>query len=650
MSVQNRNASMLQRLSRLFNDLPIARKLLLTSLIPLAAFLVLGLDTYRNLESLTEHEEQLDRVYVAQRAAAEYMRLIVDYETGFRGYVMTRQDAYLIPSRNAHQHLPSVEQALLNLIRRHKPQYEAVEHARLLVNQLMDEKEGLIVSVRKGQTTEALHYIEQGRGRALMQLIREHMARFDRLEQEALNHALADMANSRNSMVGHIMWGIALVVVLMVLALQLIARSITGPLISLAKSVRSSDGILSADLPVLARQDELGELTRVMNTMSRQVRDHLASLRTNQAELHALNQSLASSEEKYRSIVDHAPFGIFTTSGMTITFSNRYNRVLAGLNPDETGEPDAIREWIHPDDRERVLREYEQALAEDRPYETIFRFVRHDGTVRKVLSRRIPIRNEEGRTTMYQGFNIDITALDDMQTQLSRAERLATLGQVAAGIAHEIRNPLVGIGSTAALLRDEIDPSDEKRADLDIILNETRRLDRIVNQIIDYARPRDLIRTSWSLADAVDEVLKLLDARIQTQRIMVYRPEAPPVTVHADRDQIKQVLLNLCHNSLDAMPAGGELRISATTEQRDDKPGILIEISDTGSGIPPKDLTQVFQPFFTTGKRHGTGLGLAICRNIAEAHAGDIALTSRLGCGTTARLWLPLRPAPAMPR
>ena len=94
------------RFVQFFNNLPIARKLLLTALIPLAAFLVLGVETYRSLETLTEHEEQLDRVYVAQRAAAEYMRLIVDYETGFRGYVMTRQDAYLIPSRNAHQHLP----------------------------------------------------------------------------------------------------------------------------------------------------------------------------------------------------------------------------------------------------------------------------------------------------------------------------------------------------------------------------------------------------------------------------------------------------------------------------------------------------------------------------------------------------------------
>ena len=637
---------MLRRFVQFFNNLPIARKLLLTAIIPLTAFVVLGVETYRSLETLTEHEEQLDRVYVAQRAAAEYMRLIVDYETGFRGYVMTRQDAYLIPSRNAHQHLPSVEQVLLGLIRPHRAQYETMQTVQRLVKQLMDEKENLIRAVKKGQTTEALQYLEEGRGRDLMQTVREHMARFDRLEQEALNDALANMARSRKSMVARFLWGIALVFVLMVLALQLIARSITGPLIGLAKSVRSSDGLVPADVPVLSRQDELGALTRVMGAMSRQVREHLASVQANQAELRALNEDLASSEEKYRSIVDHAPFGIFSTSGMTVTFSNRYNRVLAGLNPDDTSEPDAFRQWIHPDDRERVLREYAQAVAEDRPYETVFRFLHRDGSVRKVLSRRIPIRNKEGQTTMYQGFNIDITALDNMQQQLSRAERLATLGQVAAGIAHEIRNPLVGIGSTAALLRDEVDPFDEKRADLDIILNETRRLDRIVNQIIDYARPRDLMPTTWAVDGIVDEVLKLLDTRLETQRIAVIRSCQPDLTAHADRDQIKQVLLNLCHNSLDAMKQEGELRIAAGDGARTGDAGIFIEISDTGSGIAQKDLAQVFQPFFTTGKQHGTGLGLAICRNIAEAHGGDISLTSEPGRGTTARLWLPLRPSP----
>ena len=636
------------QLVRFFNNLPIARKLLLTALIPLAAFMVLGTETYRSLETLTEHEEQLDRVYVAQRAAAEYMRLIVDYETGFRGYVMTRQDAYLVPSRNAHQHLPSVEQVLLGLIRPHRAQYETIQTVQQLVKRLMDEKEALIQSVKKGQTAEALQYLEQGRGRDLMQKVREHMTRFDRLEQEELNNALANMSQSRKSMVARVLYSIALVFILMVLALQLIARSITGPLIGLAKSVRSSDGLVPANVPVLSRQDELGELTRVMGAMSQQVRNHLASVQANETALRALNEDLAASEEKYRSIVDHAPFGIFSTSGMTVTFSNRYNRLLAGLDPDDSSEPEAFRQWIHPEDRDRVLREYAQAVAEDRPYETVLRFLHRDGSMRKVLSRRIPIRNKEGQTTMYQGFNIDITALDAMQQQLSRAERLATLGQVAAGIAHEIRNPLVGIGSTAALLRDEIDPSDDKRADLDIILNETRRLDRIVNQIIDYARPRDLMPTMWPVDGIVDEVLKLLDTRLEGQRITIVRPCEPDLTAYADRDQVKQVLLNLCHNSLDAMPSGGTLTISTGHSIHAAHRGIFIEVSDTGSGIAKKDLAQVFQPFFTTGKQHGTGLGLAICRNIAEAHGGDITLTSEPGHGTKARLWLPLRPTPEL--
>ena len=158
------------------------------------------------------------------------------------------------------------------------------------------------------------------------------------------------------------------------------------------------------------------------------------------------------------------------------------------------------------------------------------------------------------------------------------------------------------------------------------------------------SRPRDLMTTAWPVNGIVDEVLKLLDTRLETQRITVLRCCPPELIVSADRDQIKQVLLNLCHNSLDAMAAGGELRISAGEAARAGHAGRFIEISDTGSGIAMKDLTQVFQPFFTTGKHHGTGLGLAICRNIAEAHGGDIALSSEPGHGTTARLWLPMSP------
>jgi PAS domain S-box-containing protein len=450
-------------------------------------------------------------------------------------------------------------------------------------------------------------------------------------------------------MTGNILGGIILAFMFMMFALHLIARSITAPLVTLAKSVRSSGELAPPRVAVLDRRDELGELTQVMSAMSEQVRSDLLKLQQSETDLLTVNHHLASSESKYRSLVDHAPFGIFTTNGMAVTFSNRYNRILAGLDPDQEGDPETFRERIHPDERDRVLSEFAQAVKDNKPYETIFRFLHQDGTVRKILSRRIPILDDQGRFIMYQGFNIDITALDQMQVQLSRAERLATLGQVAAGIAHEIRNPLVGIGSTAALLRDDFDPADPRRADLEVILNETRRLDRIVNQIIDYARPREIAPVVFNLIDVVHEVLKLLDASITGNDLLLkcaIHPILP--ALQADRDQLKQVFLNVFQNAIEAMGRNGTLGIAAFESRRGEEPGIVVTVSDTGAGISPQDLPHVFQPFFTTGKYKGTGLGLAICRNIIDAHAGDMQLTSQPGHGTTVRIWLPLRQQPRL--
>ena len=640
---------MRQGIVRFFNNLPIERKLLLTSVIPLIALVLSSVLTYRGVRTFADDEEQLNRVYLTQRTASEYMRLVLELNSGFRGYAMTRQDGFLEPYRLAHDHIASVGDQLEELLRDHPPQAEIVHEAQRLVKTLMREKDTLIQTARKGHSAEAIHYIEEGRGRAIMLQIREHMTRFDHLEQTALNDALANMTEARTSMTSNILGGIILALAFMMFALHLIARSITAPLVTLAKSVRSKSGFSPPNVAVLDRRDELGELTRVMSAMSEQVRNDFLRLQQSEADLLNLNRDLASSESKYRSLVDHAPFGIFTTNGMAITFSNRYNRILAGLDPNQESDPETFRQRIHPEDRDRVLTEFAQAVGEDKPYETIFRFLHHDGTVRKILSRRIPIRDEQNRLIMYQGFNIDITALDQMQTQLSRAERLATLGQVAAGIAHEIRNPLVGIGSTAALLRDEIESSDPRRADLDVILNETRRLDRIVNQIIDYARPRELAPVVFNLSDIVQEVLKLSDASIVAKGLGVKTALHPMLPLlQADRDQMKQVLLNVVQNAIEAMSTDGVLGIAAFESRRAAEQGMVLTISDTGAGISSQDLPHVFQPFFTTGKSKGTGLGLAICRNIIDAHAGDMQLTSQPGHGTTVRIWLPLRQQPRL--
>ncbi|WP_447980527.1 ATP-binding protein [Candidatus Nitrospira bockiana] len=639
----------MSRMVRLFNNLPIERKLLLTSVIPLIALLLMSLIVYRTVRSFEEDEDQVNRVYLTQRTAAEYMRLVVDMESGFRGFVVSRQERYLEPYLVAHSRILSVGDSLDQMVHGLPAQHRAVQETQRLIKQLINEKDQLIKAVRAGHTSDALHYIEQGRGRDLMQRIRSQMKEFDRLEQDTLNEALASIAQTRTSMGIRILSGFLLALGLMIVALHLIAKSMTRPLVSLAKSVRSATVPTMPDVPVLERGDELGELTRVMSAMSHQVQSHLAQLERSRAELQSVNAELAASESKYRNIVDHAPFGIFTTQGMALTFTNRYNRMLAGLDPNEEGDPEAMRDLIHPDDRERVLAEFAKAVEEGRACELVFRFLHKDGTVRKVLSRRIPIRDEHGRTVMYQGFNIDITALDQMQTQLSRAERLATLGQVAAGIAHEIRNPLVGIGSTAALLVDEVDADDARRADLEVILSETRRLDRIVNQIIDYARPRELAPVLFSVADVVQEVLKLLDASIAAKHLAVQRAFHPMLPqVQADRDQIKQVLLNLFQNAIEAMGDGGTLSVNAFESRRTQQAGMIVDISDTGRGIAPDDLPHVFQPFFTSGKHRGTGLGLAICRNIVDAHGGDIHVSSQPGKGTTVRVWLPLRQQPRM--
>ncbi len=631
-------------LPRFLANLSIARKLLLVSVIPILALALLSVVTYRSVQMVYDDEETLNRTYLIQREAEEYMRLVVDLEDGFRGYSLTRQEKFLTPYLIAHNRIDMAGDALEQMATDREEQQRLIHEVRQLVGRMMKEKDALIESIRAGRRQEALQYIEEGRGRALMVGIRERMDRFDRLEQNLLNRELGKSAEDREAMRAVILWGGILALGLLILTLHFIARSITAPLTNLAKVVGEASPNSMPDVPLLERQDEIGALTRVMHAMGTQIRDHLFKVQQSEAELRALNRTLSASESKYRSLVDHAPFGIFTTRGVAMVFSNRYNLILAGLDPDVTSDPEGIRQAIHPEDRERVLTEFAQAVQEGRAYETVFRFLHKDGTVRKVLSRRIPIRDADGEAGLYQGFNVDITALDQMQNRLSRAERLATLGQVAAGIAHEIRNPLVGIGSTASLLVDELDPSDPRRHELEVILNETKRLDRIVNQIIDYAKPRSLMPVSFFILDLVQEVQKLLDVPIADKRVVITCSIPPTLThVQADRDQLKQVLLNVFHNAIEASVQGGLLTVTAFEYLRGAEAGMVVTVADRGSGIAPSDLPHVFEPFFTKGKHRGTGLGLAICRNIIEAHGGEIHLTSRAGQGTTVRIWLPLR-------
>jgi len=629
-------------LGSLFNNIPIHYKLLLTSAIPLASLILFGMMTYSNVRTFAQDEDRLNNLYLVQKTAALYMRLVVDLETGFRGYVISEDDSDLVPYEVAREGILAIGRELGE--RAPESQQQQFREIEATVTQLISEKERLVHAIKVGRKKDAIRYIQQGSGRAHMAEIRKWMMRFDENENRITQQELARVSHDRSSALFVMLGGGVVTLGLIVCALLLIAHSIAVPLVNLAKVVGTTPRELVPAVPMLARKDEIGDLTRVMQKMSLQIREHLDELRQSEAALRKLNAHLSSSEAKYRGLVDHAPLGIFMTKGTQVTFSNRFNQLLAGLDPEAEVDPAAFRQRIHPEDRDRVLVTFSQAVAEGRPCEMIFRFLQNDGGIRTILSRRVPIMDLDSSDVVYVGFNIDITTLDNLQSRLRRAEKLATLGQVAAGIAHELRNPLVGIGSTSKVLLDELEISDPKREEVEVILSETKRLDRIVHQIVDYARPRQLAPTRFDLSILVDEVVKLMKSHLDAKHLDIKTSLSSMTSeLYADRDQLKQVLLNVVHNAIDATRMDG-LAIEITSHElfRDERPGIVIQVKDAGAGIPSEVLPRVFEPFVTSSKQNGTGLGLAICKNIIESHDGDIYLTSELEKGTVVGIWMPL--------
>jgi PAS domain S-box-containing protein len=625
-----------------FLNLPIAKKLFLVSAVPVLAVLILSVVTYKSVETFSLDEDHLNDVYHIQSASAEFMRLVVDLETGFRGYVLTQQLQFLQPYQAAKQRVLALGTSLRHMVKNDVSQRQLIESVQANVEHLMSDKDDLIERVKAGNSEAALQYIETEQGRLLMLAIREEMARFDHQEIEQLQQALESSGQDRSVLMSVVVGGGGLALVLMLLPIQLIARSITGPLTTLVKTVENFSGGRMPTVPVLDRNDEIGELTRVMNTMGTQIDQHIQQIEHSEKELRVLNQDITSSEAKYRGIVDHAPIGIFTVERGRVIFSNRQNWILAGRDPGHALDPEQMWNALHPEDRQDVQRVFHEAWEKSEPFERVFRFLHPDGAVRRVLSRAVPIKDESGRTMVYQGFNVDITALEQMRAQLSRSERLATLGQVAAGIAHEIRNPLVGIGSTASLLIEDFEEGDSRWNDLTIILKETRRLDRIVNQIVDYARPREFLPVTFQLEDLLKESLQVLSKPLEEKFIQVSHNYPDHVSaLQADKDQLKQVILNILQNAIEAMPEAGTLRVSIREEPYEHERGIRLRVEDSGKGIDPDVLSRIFEPFFTTGKLRGTGLGLAICRNIIEAHGGEIHAESQLQVGTTISVWLP---------
>ncbi len=251
-------------------------------------------------------------------------------------------------------------------------------------------------------------------------------------------------------------------------------------------------------------------------------------------------------------------------------------------------------------------------------------------------------RTAEGLEKSYSKLQAQSERIIAIEEQLRRSEKLSTLGEMAAVLAHEIRNPLGSIRGTAEILKDDYKPGDPKHEFIEIQIKETERLNRVVEDFLHMARPQPVDMRPCQVQDELDTILFLVsnDAR-ERQIKLVLQPPAVPVIISADGEKLRQAFLNIAINALQATPPGGSVIISTTVYQT-----ALCEIRfrDTGPGIDAETLGRIFEPFFTT-KPDGTGLGLAITRRIIESHGGTLLVESEPGHGTTVTVRLPMQDA-----
>lgn len=225
--------------------------------------------------------------------------------------------------------------------------------------------------------------------------------------------------------------------------------------------------------------------------------------------------------------------------------------------------------------------------------------------------------------------------------QLERADRLASIGEMAAGIAHEIKNPLAGISAAVTIIREDMDANDPREEILGEVLQQVKRLDKTVNDLLFFGKPSLPELSCIDINAIITTTLKFVSQHsgaANISRQINLANGLPPV--YADDKQMQQVFLNLLLNACQAMSGGGTLTVKTSLAQRDDKTFVRVDVADTGSGIPPQILEKIFTPFYTT-KAQGTGLGLPICLKLVKLHEGDLRVTSDNTTGTVFTVELP---------
>jgi len=285
---------------------------------------------------------------------------------------------------------------------------------------------------------------------------------------------------------------------------------------------------------------------------------------------------------------------------------------------------------------------YQLGLQEKKKIETEIELNKNN--VKKVLEFNTSLLSEENDD--YNGMVIlvrDVSQIKALSEEINRNKRLASLGKLSSGIAHEIRNPLSSIRGLAQFLHQSFDDSDERKNDLNIILKEVDRLNLLVNNILDFSKNKRLILSNFSLNKLIEEIIYLIQLENNKKKInFQFVTNNNNYYVYGDRDKIKQAIMNVVLNSIQAINISGDIVIMISGINIKNKENIKITITDNGTGIEKEDLSHIFDPFFTN-RDNGHGLGLSISYNIIEMHGGIIRVESEKNRGTKVDILLPIR-------
>jgi signal transduction histidine kinase len=230
------------------------------------------------------------------------------------------------------------------------------------------------------------------------------------------------------------------------------------------------------------------------------------------------------------------------------------------------------------------------------------------------------------------------------ENRLLQTAKLAAVGEMAASVAHELNNPLTTVTGFSELALEDLPEDSPHRRELMMVLQEARRASSVVRRLLDFSRPGERNRASADLNEVVNDVIALTRHLIQTNNVaLILELDESLPWVSIDSNQMKQVLLNLIHNGLQAMPKGGEMQVRTFPGKRENRDWVVMSVKDTGLGISSEAKERIFEPFFTTKSNSGgTGLGLSVTYGIVADHGGTIEVLSQTGRGSAFEVWLPL--------